>query len=223
MLLIILIMMSAKPDEIRDLVFSANLVALRSLLNATPELANQKFSLPDNPATAHPLHRICDGVCSGYYSEETGLELAEIFIDHGANLNENAIDGKDSPLTAACSLRCDELALFYVRQGAQIDHRGCHGGTALHWTSWSGRDVVVEKLVGLYPDINQRCIDYKSTPLFWAIHGYKFGEKDNRHNQVNCARILLDHGADASIPNFEGYLPVQLIGKDDKELRALFR
>lgn len=208
--------------NIRDLVFSANLQGLNSALSAHPELANEEFSLRDNPATAHPLHRICDGVFNGDYSEATALELAKIFLNHGANLNVDRMEGKDSPLTAACSLTCDQLALFYIQQGARIDHRGCHGGTALHWASWCGRDVVVESLVKLHPDINQLCIDFKSTPLFWTTHGYKFGGKDNLHHQVNCARILLNNGADPSIPNFEGYLPVQLVEEQDKEFFNLF-
>ena len=151
-----------------------------------------------------------------------GLELAKIFVNYGADVNADVIDGKDSPLTAACSLRCDQLALFYIQQGARIDHKGCHGGTALHWASWCGRDVVVDSLIKLKPDINQRCTDFSSTPLFWAIRGYKFGGKDNLHHQINCARILLNHGADPSIPNFEGVVPRQLIRDDDKELLELF-
>jgi hypothetical protein len=208
--------------NIRDLVFSANLQALGNGLHAHPELANEELSLPDNPTTAHPLHRICDGVACGYYSEETGLELANLFLKHGANVNVDRKEGEDSPLTAACSLRCDQLALFYLQQGARINHRGCHGGTALHWASWCGRDAVVEKLVTMNPDINQLCIDFKSTPLFWAIHGYRFGGKENRHHQVNCASILIEQGADPSIPNFEGYRPVQLIEDDNQELLGLF-
>jgi hypothetical protein len=208
--------------HISDLVFSANLQELSEALLAHPELANEELSLPGNPATAHPLHRLCDAVSCGYYSEETGLEVAKLFLKYGADLNVVRVDGKDSPLTAACSLRCDKLALFYIQQGANIDHRGCHGGTALHWASWCGRDGVVEQLVTLQPDLNQLCVDFKSTPLFWSTHGYRFGGNENRHRQVNCARILLAHGADPSIPNFEGYLPVQVIDYDE-EFLALFK
>jgi ankyrin repeat protein len=208
--------------NIRDLVFSGDLQTLSTLLRNHPELANKEFSLPDNPAMAHPLHRICDGVSRGYYSEETGLEIVKLFLRYGAELNVHRIDGHDSPLTAACSLRCDHLALFYIQQGARIEHRGCHGGTALHWASWCGRDIVVEKLITLHADLNQLCIDFKSTPLFWAAHGYSAG-LENRHHQVNCAKILLAHGADPSISNFEGYLPTQLIEKHDQEFLDLFR
>jgi ankyrin repeat protein len=119
-------------------------------------------------------------------------------------------------------LCCDQLALFYLQKGARIDHLGCHGGTALHWASWCGRDIVVGSVVKLTSDLNQRCIDFKATPLFWAIHGYIFG-KDARHHQVNCARILLEHGADPSIPNIEGYLPAQLAAEGNEDLRALFK
>lgn len=208
--------------NVRDLVFSANIEELNSALRAHPELSNEEFSLPGNPATEHPLHRICDGVSANYYSEEMGLELAKVFLSYGAMVNVQRLDGKDSPLTAACSMRCDQLALYYIQHGARIDHRGCHGGTALHWASWCGRDAVVGNLVKLDPDINQLCIEFKSTPLFWAIHGYRFGGIENRCHQVNCARILLDHGADSSIPNFEGYFPKQLIGENEKEFLELF-
>lgn len=208
--------------NISELVFSANLQSLNDALGAQPAIANEELSLPDNPATAHPLHRICDAVSCGYYSQEIGVEVAKLFLKYGADLNVERMDGKDSPLTAACSMRFDQLALFYIQEGAGIDHKGCHGGTALHWASWCGRDVVVEKLVSLHPHLNQLCIDFKSTPLFWAAHGYRFGGKDNRYHQFNCARILLNHGADPSIPNFEGYRPVQLIENDDQEFLELF-
>jgi uncharacterized protein len=209
--------------QVRDLVFSANLKELNEMLDAYPALAHDEFSLPGNPATAHPLHRICDGVSSGFYSESTGIELARIFLNHGADLNFQREAGKDSPLTAACSLRCDQVALEYIIQGARIDHPGCHGGTALHWAAWCGRDVIVEQLVKLHPNINQLCIDFKSTPLFWAVHGHCVGGSENQHHQFRCAQVLLAHGADPTIPNIEGYRPVELIAKEDTEWLALLQ
>jgi uncharacterized protein len=206
---------------IRDHLFSANFGELDKALSRNPSYANEDISLPDNPAKAHPLHRICDGVFRKNFTEATGLELARLFIKWGADLNRITEGGKDSPLTAACSLQCDKLALYYIEQGALLDHQGCHGGTALHWASWCGRNLVVEKLLTMNPAIDQRCIDFKSTPLFWACHGFRFGGKDNLHHQRECARLLLTHGADPSIPNFEGYLPEQLVA-DDAKFAALF-
>lgn len=206
----------------RDIIFAGDIGELEKLLAVYPHLAFEDVALPGNIALAHPPHRICDAVFQNCYSEETGRKLAEVFIKYGASVNIDPQVIKDSPLTAACSLRCDDLALFYIEHGASIDHRGCHGGTALHWSAWCGRDKILRKLMTMNPAIDQRCIDFKSTPLFWAIHGYKFGGLENRHHQIDCARILLENGADASIPNFEGYLPAQLSGPNDNELFALF-
>ena len=208
-------------NRISDLLFSGDVDGLNKALKLEPARASERIPLPGNPAIAHPLHRICDGVFSGRFSEDTGLRMAKIFISHGSDVNA-ASAGEDSPLTAACSLRCDRIATYYINQGARIDHKGCHGGSPLHWASWCGRDLVVKKLLTMGPEIDALCIDYRSTPLFWAIHGYRFGGKENLHHQVACARLLLDHGADASIPNFAGYLPVQLAREQDKEILALF-
>ncbi len=206
-----------------DLLFSANFSELQRLLQKNPAVANELIPLPDNSGKAPPLHRVCDGVFNKTYSEDTGIALAKLLLKYGARLNDEKEPGKDSPLTTACSLHCDKIALLYIEHGANIHHPGCHGGTALHWASWTGRNMIVEKLVALKPDINQLCIDFKSTPLFWALHGYKFGGKTNRHNQVRCAEILLQHGADPTIPNFEGYVPKQLIEPGDTGLAELFK
>ena len=208
--------------DIANALYHAQSDELENLISKDSFLANQPIALPDNPATAHPLHRLCDAVRSGLYVEDKAVALAKILLRGGANLNGNRKPGEDSPLTAACSLQCDELALYYIEQGADIEHQGCHGGTALHWSAWCGRDRLVKHLAPMVNDINKLCIDYKSTPLFWAIHGLKFAGRENQYHQAECARILIQHGADQSIPNFEGYLPIQLLDSEDTELKKLF-
>jgi ankyrin repeat protein len=209
-------------NALEEHLFAGNVIELELILKKNRELSSKPISLPGNPtAKAHPLHRICDAVFLGNYSEEIGVAIANIFFKYGANVNPNLPVQRDSPLTAASSLGCDQLALLYIQQGANANHQGCHGGTALHWAAWCGRDVLVEKLIHLTSNINQLCIDFKSTPLFWAVHGLKFGGRENQRNQVQCAKILVDSGADTSIANFEGYLPIQLLNEDDVELRNL--
>ena len=207
--------------EIKDLIFSADIDKLDVALQQDASLASRPIALPGNPATASPLHRICDGVFFGTYSEEAGIAMARLFLKYGADVNMEKTPGKDSPLTAACSLHCDQLAMLYIDKGADIHHRGCHGGTALHWAAWCGRDGIVKKLIEMNPQINLLCTAFKSTPLFWAIHGYKFGGKENRYNQIECARLLVEHGADPNIPNFEGFRPMDLLGDDDEQLAVL--
>jgi len=196
---------------------------LRKALAENPSLANEGLPYDgDNSALAHPLHRICDGVCEKRYTEDEAIRIATLFLEYGANINGFPIKEKqDTPLIAAASLRADKLALFYIDKGADTHPSGCHGGTALHWAAWCGRDIIVERLINEKAEINKLCIDFKSTPLLWAMHGLRFGGPDNLHHQAACVRLLLDAGADKSIPTFEGYLPKDFVMEEETELLIL--
>src|SRR3546814_21154909 len=88
--------------------------------------------------------------------------MAEICLENGAHINGNGlIEKQDTPLIAAASLHADRVAFFYIEQGADINHAGCHGCTALHWAAWCGRDKVVSRLVQEGADIHKKCIDFK--------------------------------------------------------------
>jgi len=210
---------------VTELIQKVNYEGLRQALSENPSLANQAIALEDDSPLAHPLHRICDGVFNGEYSDEQAAEMARIFIAHGARVDGDSLrDLKDTPLIAASSLHADSVALLYIEQGANIFHAGCHGGTALHWAAWCGRDNLVKRLLEAKSEVNRLCIKFKSTPLFWAVHGHKFGGDNNRKNQVKCVRLLLAAGADKSIPNFEGYKPIELLTADvDFEMINLLR
>jgi len=205
---------------IKNLINKLDYAGLNALLEKMPRLANEGIGLDDgNPALAHPLHRICDGVFNGVYSDDDAVKLATIFLNHGANVNGIDVkENKDTPLIAAASLNAEKVGMLYIEKGADIHHPGCHGGTALHWAAWCGKDKLVRKLIEANAQINKLCVDFKSTPLFWAIHGLKYGGAGNVHHQAECARVLIEAGADKSIPNFEGYKPIQLLNVEDSEL-----
>jgi uncharacterized protein len=168
--------------RLREFIKKADYAGLSALLAQNPLLANEPIPLDDNPAKAHPLHRICDGVFNGIYRDQEAAEMARIFLKHGARIDGDVVhEMQDTPLTAAASLRADEVALLYIDRGANIHWRGCHGGTALHWAAWCGRDRVVERLIHAKAELDKRCIDFNATPLFWAMHGYRFGGEENRH------------------------------------------
>ena len=212
-------------EDLISLIRNNDPAGLRSFLSNHPHLANEGVPYKDsNSARAHPLHRICDGVFAGRYSDDEAVVMAKIFLEFGADVNGGEqVEKKDTPLVAAASLRADKVGIVYIEHGANIHHAGCHGGTAIHWAAWCGRDILLQRLLKEGAAINKLCIDFKSTPLFWAIHGYKFGGDENRHHQVDCARMLLEAGSDRSIPNFEGYKPYQLLDENDVELRNLLR
>lgn len=198
----------------------ANIQGLKDRLTSDPSLANLPipFSI-ENTKTAHPIHRVCDGVFEKKYSEQDALAMVKILLEFGASINgTNVKVQEDSPLIAASSLQCDEVSLLLIAQGADITHQGTHGGTALHWAAWCGRIKILNTLIPLTSNINQRCIDFKSTPIYWAVHGYIHGGIKNRFEQIACIKALLESGADLSIPNAEGQTIHQLVGQRFPEI-----
>lgn len=133
------------------------------------------------------------------------------------------VEQRDTPLIAAASLHAEKVGMLYIDHGAIIHHGGCHGGTALHWAAWTGRDKLVQKLIHEGAEINKRCIDFQGTPLLWAVHGYTSGGGKNRHHQIECVKILLAAGADKEICNIEDVPAIGFLDKDDVELRALLQ
>jgi ankyrin repeat protein len=210
-------------ENIRELLAKVDLEGIKHCLARHPELVNAGIALGSQDSRmAHPLHRICDGVQHGMYTDHQAREMAAIFVSFGSDVNGVVlVDNRDSPLTAAASLTAELTGIYYVDQGASVAHPGCHGGTALHWASWCGRDVLVKKLIDAGAPLEKRCKDYFSTPLFWAIHGYKFGGEQSRHHQVECARLLLEAGAVKGTQNAEGRPILELLDETDVELRAM--
>src|SRR5688500_15736266 len=127
----------------KQLLMAKDFTGIREALQKDPALANEAIPCLDgkNPARAHPLHRVCDGVISGLYTDEDALQMAKIFLEFGADINGvKMVHKRDTPLIAAASLHAEKTGEYYIDEGADILHVGTHGGTALHWAAWVGRD-----------------------------------------------------------------------------------
>ncbi|MES1213872.1 MAG: ankyrin repeat domain-containing protein [Bacteroidota bacterium] len=211
--------------KIKELIDNKNYEGIRQALKDNPEIANEGIPYDEvNTTKAHPLHRICDAVFSDKITDEEGVEIARIFLEYGANINGNElIEKKDTPLVAAASLHADKVAILFIENGAVINHPGCHGGTALHWSAWCGRDKVVKRLLEEGAEVNKLCIDFKATPLFWAVHGLKNGGKDDVSDYPECVRLFIQYGADKTIPNVDGNTPFSLLDDNDAELKELLK
>jgi hypothetical protein len=209
----------------KELIDHKNFEGIKQVLSNNPGLANEGIPYEEvNTTKAHPLHRICDGVFSGKFTDEEAVKMAAIFLEYGANINGgNLKEKQDTPLLAASSLHADKVAILYIDNGADINHAGCHGGTALHWAAWCGRATVVRRLVQEGAAINKLCIDFKATPLFWTVHGLKNGGTNSLRDSLECVKILVQSGADKNIPNCDGNTIFDLLNVKDIELKELLK
>ena len=198
---------------------------LRRALSENPAAVNEGLPFDEkNQVLAHPLHRICDGVFTGTYSDDDAVKLALIFLDAGASIDGfGLIAYQDTPLMAAASLLGEQTGILYADKGATIRHVGGGGATALHWAAWTGVEKLVDRLIRGGADIHLRCTDHESTPLLWAVHGYKHHGGRNRRSQVDCARLLLAAGAEKDTYNNEGKHITEFLDSGDAELKALLQ
>jgi hypothetical protein len=214
--------------DLFDLIVNNDLNGLKAILLANPGLANEgvplKIDDKINSAKGHPLHRICDAVFANKISDVQAIEIAKIFLGHGADINGFMERGDfNTPLIAAASLHAEQLGLFYIEQGANIFYASPnHGSTALHWAAYCGRDQLVSKLIEKGANINQKDTTYYSTPCGWAIHVLESGETGNLCNQLACIKLLLKAGTDKNLlyPGSLEYL--QRTAENDPELKTLF-
>jgi uncharacterized protein len=213
-----------------DLIQNGDTKGLRERLQSQRELANQGLALSDcdddeNGPLAHPLHRLCDFVFAGHITDAQAVELAQVFLAAGALVNgsdHEKRDLHDTPLIAAASLHAEQTGILYVESGADIHHRGCHGGTALHWAAWCGCDGLTRTLIEHGANIHARCVEHGGTPLLWTVHGYKFGgSADKRQHQIECARLLVQAGSDTQVTNSEGTPLRDFLDETDTDMLAV--
>lgn len=213
--------------DLFNLILHYDLEGIESALEANPGLANEGVALTIdgkcNPAKGHPLHRICDAVFANKITDSQAIEIANIFLRHGANIDGfMARNDNNTPLIAAASLHAEQLGIFYIERGANLFYAPpSDGGTALHWAAFCGRDRLVKKLVEKGANVNQLDTSYQSTPCGWAIHVLESGDTHNLLNQIACIKLLLKAGTDKSLlyPGSLEYL--YDLAKTDAELKTL--
>ena len=210
----------------KTLIENKDYEGIRRSLAVNPKLANEGITIPfDNEckSKAHPLHRICDAVFAKKITDEEAIEIARVFLSHGANIN-GSIEKihEDTPLLAAASLHAENLGIFYVENGADIYYADRQdGATALHWAAYCGREKLVEKLIEKNAVIDQRDKSHNSTPLGWAVYPLITGDKTNKHHQVSCIKLLLRSGADVMSLDEDKIQYLHQLSKNDAELKNL--
>lgn len=143
----------------------------------------------------HPLHFVTDCISAGKITEDLGLGFISLLLENGSNINGYSTWNEDTPLLGAIGSYQEEIAHYLIDHGADYNHLGFHGATALHWAAWTGQDSVLKALLEFPVDIDIADSDFGATPLLYGIHGYFRGGEQNDNNQVECIRQLLKVGA----------------------------
>jgi ankyrin repeat protein len=141
--------------------------------------------------------------------------MIERLLKAGIDVNAAGPEGETALMTAARTGRIEAVKLLLDR-GATIDAReSWHGQTALMWAAAQRHPAVVRELIGRGADVNARSNMEKwerqttaeprekwlplgsMTPLLFA----------SREGCVECARILVEAGADPNAADPDGVTP----------------
>lgn len=96
------------------------------------------------------------------------IDLLELYIDFGADINKAKTDGK-TPLHIACEIGDAEMVLFLLQRGVDLESRaGVDGYTPLHLSTKGNFKECIEVLALAGADINASTLYGKQTPLHVA-------------------------------------------------------
>jgi ankyrin repeat protein len=206
----------------KAIIEAADTAALEKLLHANPARANNVIHFGASAQHAvSPIHYVCDCVFEDKISEEEGMELVQTLVEHGARTTGSSGTSYDTPLIAAISLLCEDIAAWLLTQGANPHERGTHRGTALHWAAWTGGDRITPLLLEEKFDLEDREDEFGATPLIWAING---AHNMRLRGQVEVVEQLLAAGANPRMKDMEGNRPIDLIDAAQfPELKELLR
>ena len=197
--------------DFRLLIERGDTEGVRSALESDPELANHtiRWFLNQENET-DPLHYVSDCVGNGWLANDKGGAIAGLLVAYGAAIN--GFDGRESPLIASASLGAESVSRVLIDAGAELELTSLFGARALHWAAWIGSPATVELLISHGAELEARCSEFGSTPLFWAVHGYGPNGPKEKKDQVAAARILIQAGARTDTANRSG-LPAMELSK----------
>lgn len=81
------------------------------------------------------------------------------------------LEAVSAAFVLACRNGHRAIAELLHRRGADVDHPGALGGSAVHWAAINGHDDVVAYLVESGADLTRRDDRHHATPADWAREG----------------------------------------------------
>ena len=116
---------------------------------------------------------------------EGNIEVTNLLISEGANIEIKDSKWGSSPLLYACQNGRTKLVQMLLQNGANINSKSYDGSTAIHFAAQSGKTDLVIFLQQMGFDINSQN-DSQQTPLMFAIMA----------DDINAVTLLISLGAD---------------------------
>jgi ankyrin repeat protein len=142
-----------------------------------------------------PLHSVS---CGDYESQEAGLRVAELLLEHEADVSARRRD-HSTPLHVASYYGNIEIVRLLLDNGANADAKSVIEESPLHKVSCGEYELqeagarVAQLLLEHGADVNAKCHD-RSTPLHLAA----------LNGKLEIARSLLDWSADVNVESDDG-------------------
>ncbi len=157
--------------DVRLAIETGDVEALRNLLDGDAALANALVVWGERcEIRTHPLHYVSDVFFKGKLEAQRSVELVDVLLAAGADVNYQASNG-ETALIGAASLHAEDVGLRLMEAGAEIGALGGGAETALHWAAHEGMKRLVVGLVRRGADLSIRDRRYGATPVEWARHG----------------------------------------------------
>ena len=138
-------------------------------------------------------------------AREGHLAVVTYLLDQGSRINHQARSFNDTALYLACCKGHSEVVQVLLERGADPTLRDLHGWTPLITASCHGRLEVVVCLLRHGGSSLDAVNNEGSTALSWASYQGRSG----------LVRLLLQAGADFTIPNSQGHTPLYRARQSD--------
>ena len=182
------------------------------------------YDLVKHLAIKHPQH--VNAICGRYTFPllaalgEDHVDVAELLIEHGANVDVRETTGKTILLKVLSPPQRNLVAIvtFLLKHGADVNARDNTLRSSLHLLAECGGDLeVAQVLVNHGADVNFRDNNGK-TPL----HIVSESRNNNEGDLLNYAQLLLEHGAEVDSRDKDNQTPIHLaIGRDRFKLMRI--